>query len=86
MNRRGFLASLLGLAATPIAGALPAPLAPLGGPGYLTPSWRGYTDISPRLAERELLEADPHTKYMPRTIKFRRYTPWEISKSPGTSS
>jgi hypothetical protein len=107
MNRRGFLASLLGLAAVPLAALLPLRKAQ-GLVGWrvitrevvlnddwsikLTPEQKisTYPDISPRLAERELLAGAGAKKLWydksTRTIKFRRYTPWEIYKAPGTSS
>lgn len=89
MNRRGFLASLLGLAAAPIAGLLPAKAAlPVGsrstvdwsfrsGPAILNADWMAHVDTG-------------FCKYWydkpTRTIKFRRYTPRELYKARGTSS
>jgi hypothetical protein len=57
-------------------------------PVVLNANW--MASISPQLAERDLLAATIATKYWydkpTRTIKFRRYTPWEIYKAPGTSA
>ena len=76
MNRRGFLSSLLGLAAAPIAGVLPA-LAPRELVGWIPIAYYGVIRSG-----ATKLWYDKGT----RTIKFRRYTPYEIYKAPGTSS
>ena len=88
MNRRGFLASLLGLATAPIAGTFPAPPAPLADWSPL--QRRGDVWMSAKAWNDKWLARYGAMKYWydkpTRTIKFRRYTPWEIYKSPGTYS
>lgn len=90
MKRRGFLASLLGLAAAPVVGLLPAK-APLD----MLSAFKYSDSPSVALAYREMMAKAQLTvpaavKYWydksTRTIKFRRYTPYEIHKVPGTST